>query len=176
MYSELNKKPLYVVHVYEIGTDIRSIEENLRVIFKRVEKWGAIILFDEIDVFLTKRDNDINRSAVVGVFLRLMDYFRGIMFLTTNRSEVIDNAVLSRITLNIKYPDLTKETRRKIWQSKISDANLQIDSIDNLANVNLNGRQIRNMIRLGKIIFNDKINEDKYIELIKKSVPNYVEC
>jgi hypothetical protein len=173
VYSELNKKPLYVVHVHEIGTNIEAIERNLAIIFKRVEKWEAIILFDEIDVFLSKRNDNIEKSAVVGVFLRLMDYFRGIMFLTTNRSEVIDPAVLSRITLNIKYPDFTIETRRKVWTSKLQDAKLKIDSLENLIQLNLNGRQIRNMIRLGKIIFTENIVEAEYIELIKKTVPDF---
>jgi hypothetical protein len=176
VYSELNKKPLYVVHVYEIGTDIRDIEKNLNMIFKRVEKWDAIILFDEIDVFLSKRNDNIEKSAVVGVFLRMMDYFRGIMFLTTNRCDVIDPAVLSRITLNVNYPDFTLKTRRKVWTAKLLEADLQIDSMDNLVKLDLNGRQIRNMVRLGKIIFTEHINEDKYIDLIRKTVPNFVDA
>jgi len=171
VYSELNKKPLYVVQIYEIGTSVHSIEENLIKIFKRVEKWGAIILFDEIDVMLSKRDDNLEKNAIVGVFLRLMDYFRGIMFMTTNRIDVIDEAVLSRITLNIKYPDFTNETRRRIWELKLKEADLSIDSLDKLVGLNMNGRQIRNMIRLGKIIFQDKIIEDEYISLIKSSLP-----
>ena len=100
-----------------------------------------------------------------------MDYFRGMMFFTTNRSEVIDDAVLSRITLNIKYPDLTDDVRKLIWKSKLESAGLYIDSMDELIKINLNGRQIRNMVRLGKIIFDDKINEQKFIDLIHNSVP-----
>ena len=171
VYSELNKKPLYIVQIDEIGTSPDKIEQNLNHIFRRVEKWNAIILFDEVDVFLSKRGDNIEKSAIVGIFLRLMDYFRGMMFLTTNRSEVIDDAVLSRITLNIKYPDLTDDVRKLIWQSKLENAGLYINSMDELIKINLNGRQIRNMIRLGKIIFDDKINEQKFINLIHNSVP-----
>jgi hypothetical protein len=171
VYSELNKKPLYVVQIYEIGTNVHAIEENLAKIFKRVEKWEAIILFDEIDVMLSKRNDNLEKNAIVGVFLRLMDYFRGIMFLTTNRIEVIDDAVLSRITINIKYPDFTIETRKKIWELKLEDAGLSINSMDRLIKLNMNGRQIRNMVRLGKIIYIDKINQDEFIKLIKISLP-----
>ncbi|MCB9075053.1 MAG: AAA family ATPase [Chitinophagales bacterium] len=171
VYSELNKKPLYIVQVDEIGISPDKIEQNLNHIFRRVEKWNAIILFDEVDVFLSKRGDNIEKSAIVGIFLRLMDYFRGMMFFTTNRSEVIDDAVLSRITLNIKYPDLTDDVRKLIWKSKLESAGLYIDSMDELIKINLNGRQIRNMVRLGKIIFDDKINEQKFIDLIHNSVP-----
>jgi len=140
-----------------------------------VERWNAIILFDEIDVFLSKRNDNIEKSAVVGVFLRLMDYFRGIMFLTSNRSDVIDNAVLSRITVNITYPDLDNKTRHTIWTAKLKEAGMTIDSIEKLSKLNLNGRQIRNMVRLGKIIFDTTINEAEYINLIKRTIPNYSE-
>ncbi len=170
VYSELNKKPLYTIQVDEIGTSPKDIENSLFNIFKRVEKWGAIILFDEVDVFLSKRDDNIEKSAIVGIFLRLMDYFRGMMFLTTNRSEVIDNAVLSRVTLNIKYPDLTDDVRKLIWSSKLKDADLQINSIEKLIQLDLNGRQIRSMVRLGKIVFGDKADEKAFIDLIKKSI------
>jgi len=175
VYSELNQKPLYVVQVNEIGTEIKHIEQNLEIIFRRVERWNAIILFDEIDVFLSKRNDNIEKSAVVGVFLRLMDYFRGIMFLTSNRSDVIDNAVLSRITVNITYPDLDNKTRHTIWTAKLKEAGMTIDSIEKLSKLNLNGRQIRNMVRLGKIIFDTTINEAEYINLIKRTIPNYSE-
>jgi hypothetical protein len=175
VYSELNKKPLYVVQIDEIGTDLKNVEENLNTIFKRVERWDAILLFDEIDILLSKRNENIQNSAIVGVFLRLMDYFRGIMFLTTNRLEVIDEAVLSRLTLSIKYPDITKEFRKKIWLSKLQDAAIKIDSVEKLSDLNINGRQIRNMVRLGKIIFDNKIEEKKYIDLIKDTLPNYSE-
>lgn len=170
VYSELNQKPLYTIQIDEIGTNSTAIEENLTRIFRRVEKWGAIILFDEVDVFLSQRDDNIEKSAIVCVFLRLMDYFRGMMFLTTNRSEIIDNAVLSRVTLNVKYPDFTDEVRALIWESKLKDADLQIDSMENLIKIDLNGRQIRSMVRLGKIVFREKIKEKEFIELISNSV------
>jgi len=171
VYSELNKKPLYIVQVNEIGTYPDKIEANLNNIFRRVEKWNAIILFDEVDVFMSKRGDSLEKSAIVGIFLRLMDYFRGMMFLTTNRSEVIDNAILSRITLNIKYPDLTDDVRKLIWNSKLESAGMYINSMDELIKLELNGRQIRNMVRLAKIIFEDNIEEQKFIDLIHNSVP-----
>jgi hypothetical protein len=33
-----------------------------------------------------------------------------------------DEAILSRIHLKIKYPELTKEARRKIWESFLAEA------------------------------------------------------
>ena len=35
-------------------------------------------------------------NAVVGVFLRVLEYFNGLLFLTTNRIDDIDEAIVSR--------------------------------------------------------------------------------
>jgi len=171
VYSESKEMPLYAMDISEIGTNANNVEKYLSVIFKRVEKWNAIVLFDEVDVFLSKRDNDLERSAIVGIFLRLMDYFRGVMFFTTNRPEVIDSAIVSRITLQVKYPDLDLNARLEIWKSKFADASFSItDGYDELVKLELNGRQIRNMVRLAKIIFGNKASQNQMKDMIQSSI------
>jgi len=173
VYSELQGIPLYALEISELGTYVDSIEKHLSVIFKRVEKWRAVILFDEVDVFLAKRDkNDLNRTAIVGVFLRLMDYFRGIMFLTSNRPETLDYAIHSRITLRINYPDLDKKTREAIWKDKLTKANIPMtDGYSKLADLELNGRNIRNITRLAAIVFPNGTNQEELIKLIEMTNP-----
>jgi hypothetical protein len=168
VYSEMQQMPLYQVGLNELGTYADHIEEKLNTIFKRVEKWNAIVLFDEIDIFLAKREkSDLNRAAIVGVFLRLMDYFKGVMFLTSNRPEVLDFAIHSRITLKIKYPDLDANTREKIWIDKSKKANLKVkNGFSELAKIPLNGREIRNFIRLAKTIYPKGAHQSDIIELI----------
>jgi hypothetical protein len=40
------------------------------------------------DIFLERRsENSIHRNALVSVFLRLLEYHQGILFLTTNRGR-----------------------------------------------------------------------------------------
>ncbi len=170
IYSEFMQKPFYSIQVDEIGTNPVEIELNLTKIFARIEKWDAVILFDEVDVFLSKRDDNIEKSAIVGIFLRMMDYFRGMMFLTTNRADIIDEAILSRVTLGIKYPDFDDNIRSLIWKSKLSDAGIKIDSMNLLVKENLNGRQIRNMVRLAKIVLGNEIKELELISLMHDSL------
>lgn len=74
----------------ELGTDSRLLEGELQKILDICHAWGAILLLDEADVFLEKRNmQDIHRNALVSIFLRQLEYFQGILFLTTNRVEVI---------------------------------------------------------------------------------------
>ena len=79
-----------------------QVEENLQRVFTRVARWNAVLQFDECEIFLAQRGEDLERSAIVGIFLRLLDYYQGILFLTTNRPEVLDHAVLSRVMLKLR--------------------------------------------------------------------------
>jgi SpoVK/Ycf46/Vps4 family AAA+-type ATPase len=159
-----------MVQLDELGTNPESIENKLSIIFKRVQKWNAVLLFDEIDVYLFKRETNLNQSAVVGVFLRLLDYFSGLIFFTTNRSNVLDKAILSRVSLKIKYEELSESTQLEVWRSKLIDANATIDSINNLPKLNLNGRQIKNTIRVAKVVYGNQLIEADVINLISKYI------
>ena len=50
------------------------------------------------------------------VFLRCLEYYRGILFLTTNRVGTFDDAFISRIHVVIKYDALEESDRRTIWK------------------------------------------------------------
>jgi hypothetical protein len=119
-----------------------------------VARWNAVLQLDECEIFLAKRGDDLERSAIVGSFLRLLDYYRGILFLTTNRAEVLDHAVLSRVMLRLSYPDLDRAARAVVWRMMLESAELTLTggSVDELAEAGLNGRQIRNLTRLAKIL------------------------
>lgn len=45
-----------------------------------------------------------------------MEYYRGVLFLTTNRVGQFDDAFMSRIHVIIHYKTLSIEDRRKIWE------------------------------------------------------------
>lgn len=149
--AETLKRPLYMVSVGELGTDVPSLETNLRNILQVSSSWNAVLLIDEVDIFLEKRDLDIHRNALVGVFLRLLEYYNGILFLTTNRVTHIDPAFYSRISLAIKYPELSPEARTSIWkgQTSLYEVKMIDEEYSILGNTyNINGRQIKNCVRI----------------------------
>jgi hypothetical protein len=154
VYAEQTQRPLYVLELGELGTNVAQVEENLNRVFTRVARWNAVLQFDECEIFLTKRGEDLERSAIVGSFLRLLDYYRGILFLTTNRADVLDHAVLSRVMLRLDYPDLDHQARAVIWKTMLDSAGLSLieGTIQELAQADINGRQIRNLTRLAKIL------------------------
>jgi hypothetical protein len=59
------------------------VQESLQKAFTLAYRWGCVLLLDEADVFLQQRSgSDMNRNAVVSVFLRTLEYYSGILFLT----------------------------------------------------------------------------------------------
>jgi SpoVK/Ycf46/Vps4 family AAA+-type ATPase len=107
----------------ELGTTAEAVEERLPRIFKRASRWKAVLLLDEADVLLEQRSvQDIHRNALVCVFLRTLEYYPGMMFLTTNRVRQIDDAIASRIHFKLKYDNLNLEQRTNIWRDFLERA------------------------------------------------------
>jgi hypothetical protein len=175
--SELLRCPLYMVSAGELGTDPARLEGELQKILDIAHTWGAVLLLDEADVFLERRQvHDIHRNALVSIFLRLLEYFQGILFLTTNRVETFDDAFQSRIHVALKYGQLTAKARKKVWQMFIDIvrttgeggekgqrvAEISDEQYEMLSRKALNGRQIKNVVRTAQAL---ALNEDSVMTL-----------
>ncbi|KAF2623289.1 hypothetical protein BU25DRAFT_414542 [Macroventuria anomochaeta] len=169
--AEYLKCPLYAVSAGELGTNSGSLERDLNRIMDITHSWGAILLLDEADVFLEARQpHDIHRNSLVSVFLRLTEYYQGILFLTTNRVETFDEAFQSRIHMGIRYENLKPAARKKIWQHHVGKVEkMAVNENENgkgkqkvkpftdsdfneLSKRNMNGRQIKNTVKTGQSI------------------------
>ncbi|KAK2810498.1 hypothetical protein FQN50_002987 [Emmonsiellopsis sp. PD_5] len=154
--AELTRKPLYRVTCGDIGTNADEVEKYLESVFLINTIWGCVVLLDEADVFLEeRRETDLQRNALVSVFLRALEYYHGILVLTSNRIGTFDAAFKSRFQLTIYYPPLDFKGRYEIWLNFInglSKTNPDVDidqlkeKIETLAGAQLNGRQIRNTV------------------------------
>ena len=154
--AEKQQRPLYTVSCGDLGTEPIQLEARLKEVFEYAVTWKAILLMDEADIFLQERDiHDVRRNALVSIFLRELEYFDGILFLTTNRPGDIDEAFQSRIHVSIGLKALDTAERRKVWTVFIKDLDMNDKEkqallqhvTDNFDADRLNGRQIRNAIR-----------------------------
>jgi hypothetical protein len=147
--AEHLRRPLYSVSVGELGVNPNELEASLRRILDVAHVWNAVILIDEADIFLEKRTGgDILRNAMVGIFLRLLEYHSGVLFLTTNRVREFDEAFHSRISIALRYAKLDRAAREKIWTNLLSAAGITGLNPTELAKFDINGRQIKTTIRL----------------------------
>lgn len=119
--------------------------------------WDCVVLLDEAEVFLERRSlDDLQRNALVSVFLRVIEYHEGILILTSNRVGTFDEAFRSRIQIAVHYPPLREYQRLKIWSNffdrleSFEDGTVEVDELrdhlEELKEIEINGRQIRNAI------------------------------
>ncbi|KAI3544906.1 hypothetical protein CABS01_05770 [Colletotrichum abscissum] len=114
-------RPLYSITCGDIGITAGEVEGRLQYHTRLAEKWGCVLLLDEADVFLMRRSWDnMHRNALVSVFLRHLEYYSGILFLTTNIVGVIDEAFKSRIHVALQYPSIDLDSTLKIWSNLLS--------------------------------------------------------
>jgi SpoVK/Ycf46/Vps4 family AAA+-type ATPase len=96
------------------------------------------------------------------VFLRILELYTGILFLTTNRVGALDEAFMSRIHTQLYYPALEYDQSMKIWATNLKKLQrrkgdtmkIDVDEIMKFAKEHFfknekkstrwNGRQIRN--------------------------------
>ncbi|CAO2649214.1 Nn.00g065990.m01.CDS01 [Neocucurbitaria sp. VM-36] len=110
-------KPLYPLTSGNLPVRANDLEEQLQVHFTLAARWGCILLLDEADVFLQRRRlNELEINAMVSVFLRQLEYYQGILFLTTNRVGDIDPAFKSRIHVSLEYEPLDRRRSKKIYK------------------------------------------------------------
>ncbi|KAF2239955.1 P-loop containing nucleoside triphosphate hydrolase protein [Viridothelium virens] len=116
--AEYTRRPLLSITGADLGDDPSDMEQVLLETFRKANDWDAIILLDEADIYLQQRSTDsLERNSVVTVFLRALEYFQGIFFLTTNRVGQFDEAIMSRIHVSIGYDELDDNARNKIWDN-----------------------------------------------------------
>ncbi|RAK96589.1 uncharacterized protein BO80DRAFT_429008 [Aspergillus ibericus CBS 121593] len=114
------QKPLLPITCGDLGLDPATVEQSLKEMFRLAQLWDCVLLLDEADVFLTERiPSDLNRNALVSVFLRVLDYYAGVLFLTTNRVGTIDEAFKSRLHVSLYYPHLKRTQTERIWQMNL---------------------------------------------------------
>lgn len=149
------RRPLLRLTAQDVGLSSNA-EGELRRYFALAAKWDAILLIDEADLFLEQRkEGNIERNSLSTIFLRLMEYYKGVLFLTTNRPGHIDDSFISRITYPIEYPALSSETKAKLVEKFVRRFQDTETVVFNTAAKeylkqncgDLNGRQIRNTLQ-----------------------------
>ena len=149
--SEKLKCPLWCMSASELGNSPEILETKLKQVMDAAALWGAILLLDEADVFLERRQlSNLKGNCITGVFLRQLEYYRGVMFLTTNRESSFDDAVCSRITMSFYYARHTQEQRKIMWAKLFDRVGLNdicSELLDEFAKSDINGREMRNVVK-----------------------------
>lgn len=114
-------RPLFPITCGDLGAETaQEVEANLERFFDLARKWNCVLLLDEADVFLSARvEGNIRQNSLVSVFLRVLEYYSGILVLTTNRVGSFDEAIKSRVHCALYYPPLNQAKTFEVWKMNL---------------------------------------------------------
>ncbi|KAK2812459.1 hypothetical protein FQN50_001460 [Emmonsiellopsis sp. PD_5] len=197
--AQLNR-PLLPITCGDIGTTASDAEQELETYCSLAHRWRCVLLLDEADVFLAKREKgDIKRNSLVSgmfsiyggilddngvsncsiVFLRVLEYYSGVIILTTNRVGEFDEAFRSRIHISLYYPKLDEISTKEVWEKNVRhiensrlDIDIEADKVLLFADKHWqenkykpsrrwNGRQIKNAFHAAIALANWDFHEGK---------------
>jgi DNA polymerase III delta prime subunit len=140
--AQSTQRPLFPISCSDLAIGW-GVEERLEEIFRLAHLWDCVLLLDEADVFLAARSLREGPNTLVSsksstlmlthttkfpkdrlltlatVFLRKLEYYNGILFLTTNRIGKLDPALTSRIHLILHYKRLGAAEAENIFRTNI---------------------------------------------------------
>ncbi len=137
---------------------IGETAKNLGRIFARAARMNAVLLFDEADALFSRRTevrdaHDRYANTDTNYLLQLLEDYRGIALLATNKKNNIDPAFTRRVRYVFDFPRPEPAHRQLIWTrviTEMSDADTARELggvIDSLASgVETSGAQIKNSI------------------------------
>ncbi|KAK3985238.1 hypothetical protein QBC44DRAFT_353165 [Cladorrhinum sp. PSN332] len=166
--AERARVPLYVVSAGVLSTKPAELESGLDRALDLCRMWNAMLLLDEADVFLSERsDEGLERNELVSIFLTKLEYYQGILFLTTNRFSSIDHAFQSRVDLFLPYYDLDGPSRKQVWHNffvhfgQDKFRGITEREMDRLCELSLNGREIKNLCKSALLLSKKNSANDK---------------
>lgn len=162
--AELLHKPLFALSLGSLGTTAKEVEHHLNTVLTLSARWDAVILLEEAHDILEPWSSMFSeRNAMVSVILRLVKYFSGILFFTSDRLvDTLDPALQKRMTLVLRYETLGEVARAHVWQHGLlkfgylkgmddGDMNVSV-----LAKQFLNGHEIENILGLAIAMAQEK--------------------
>ncbi|KAH7091306.1 P-loop containing nucleoside triphosphate hydrolase protein [Paraphoma chrysanthemicola] len=189
--SDEAQRPFLRIQAETLGIDAGDLEHELSEAFRLATEWNALLLIDEADAFLgTPRKNgkceecedDLHgsgRSSLVRTLMTSLEYYSGLLFLTTNFPNNIDEAFASRIDIHFEYPALDRDARctllRNITEflqestAFTQSVKLSDQDIWELARWKLNGRELKNAIKISSRLCSIK-KEDLSIDHLRTAI------
>lgn len=152
--KELHKKVFRIDLSSVVSKYIGETEKNLEKIFLQAENKGWLLLFDEADALFGKRtqaksSNDRYANQEVSYLLQRIEAFDGLVILTSNFKNNIDEAFLRRFNAVVSFLKPGFEERLQLWKNSIPNAvslaeDIQIDAI--AKSYELTGAQIVSVV------------------------------
>lgn len=117
------------------GSDLISMwvgetEKNIAQAFKEAKEENAVLVFDEVDSFLSDRKSATKNWEITQVneMLVQMESFDGIFIATTNLMDNLDKASLRRFDLKLEFSFLKPEQAWELFNKECENIGLDVIS------------------------------------------------
>lgn len=173
--------PLYRVDLASITSKyIGETEKNLSELLGRAEQADVVLLFDEADALFSKRTevkdaNDRFANAQTNYLLQRIEYYGGVVLLTSNSKARFDGAFTRRLDMIIDFPLPGPEERRAIWLSHLGSFHaLSRGNVNQLAaQCDLCGGHIRNVVLAAAVIAKHSLRKISMDDVIAALMDEY---
>lgn len=123
---EFNREVYKIDLSLVVSKYIGETEKNLEKIFIQAENKNWILLFDEADALFSKRtqtksSNDRYANQEVSYLLQRVENFNGLVILTSNFKNNIDNAFLRRFNSIVHFTKPDAKERKMLWEKAIPE-------------------------------------------------------
>ena len=155
IFAESTERPLLSVQAAQLGVNPDTVEKELNLILQRGARFNAVILLDEADIDIRERGTNLAQNAIVAAFLRTLETHNATLFLTTNRTNNVDDAIASRCLARIDYDMPTNDEQKPIWKilNHINQSGLSDHDIDTIVERHhqFSGRDIKQILKLASL-------------------------
>ena len=177
------KRDVLHVNIQEVRSCwVGETEKNMKKIFdvyrENKSERKPILLFNEADAILSKRttavtgqNSAVNKmeNSMQNIILEELENFDGILFLTSNLAQTLDDAFDRRILFKLKFENPTRDVKKKIWKNKIDF--LSESDLDRVVDFEFSGGQIENVrrkITIDEVLYGNVPNIDNIVDFCKK--------
>ena len=125
--AKVLKRPFIIKKVSDLkGMYVGESEKNIALAFEQAQRDKAVLIFDEVDSFLSSRENARASWEVseVNEMLVQMENFNGVFIATTNLMDNLDKASLRRFDLKLEFSYLKPQQAWEMFVSYAKDMGL----------------------------------------------------
>lgn len=162
--NRLGKK-IFIVNLSSIvSSRLGETAKNLSALFKNVEHKKAVLFFDEFDSLGSMRDYENNDASemkrVVNTILQLIDSFPkdSILIGATNQIQLIDEALLRRFDLKMKFSNPEQEVLNSFYDKLLEKYPEKYRTIDRKYDISFAEAKNRIFEQVKKNIIQDQKN------------------
>ncbi|KAK0634124.1 P-loop containing nucleoside triphosphate hydrolase protein, partial [Immersiella caudata] len=151
--AQVFAKPLYQLTLANLELDPKGIEAVLRNAFYYSSLWDCILVLEDVDALFSPAMRGNGSSAVS---LRTLEDYDGVLFLTTRRVGLLEEAFTSRMHYTIYYPPFDLKKTLDIWneilalakRNFLANSKTDLSAGGDVFQWCLDGREVRNVFQV----------------------------